>query len=127
MKSDEVFQGLCSSSFLAGELCSNTAELQLEMSLRVIVLKGHRKICSHKITSQFSQVWLLQSKAGAVRTGKEQGLETLTAMDKTPHQIVPWLALLRLTGFVTCVHQQLESQGSVFVSETLYLDPWDVK
>lgn len=76
MKSDEVFRGLCSSSFLTGELCSNAAKLQLEMSLRVIVLKGHRKMCSHKIASQFSQVWLLLSKAGAVRAGKGLGLET---------------------------------------------------
>lgn len=74
-KSGEMFWGLCSSSFLTGELCSNMAKLQLEMSLRVMVLKGHRKMCVHKNILQFSQDWLLLSKAGVVRTGKDLGLE----------------------------------------------------
>lgn len=93
-KIDEMFWGLCSSSFLTGELCSKTAKLQLKMSLRVMVLKGHRKMCVHKNILQFSQEWLLLSKAGIDRTGKELGLERELVMDKTPDQICHNCALV---------------------------------
>lgn len=72
-KSDEKFCELCS-FFLTEELSSNTAKLPLEMSLRVMVLKGHSKMCVHKNILQFSQDWLLLSKAGVVRISKKLGL-----------------------------------------------------
>lgn len=53
-KSDETFCELCS-FFLTEELSSNTAKLPLEISLRVMVLKGHSKMCVHKNILQFSQ------------------------------------------------------------------------